>query len=176
MQSLLGVWVQPSVDVCVASADGGASEVVIASTSCCLRGSPAVERLLEGRFAMAFETVLTWVPAGGESGGTAADGVALLPAPDRAASIQAACSVHVWTEAVGPFVLTPRAVLRGAGDALLRSLTAAMLPFFLTRLTNDYARWATDAGHRAARLDAVEKRLRAALAPPPLEAPAPAKA
>ena len=113
------------------SGSGGSDRVRLVSTECDLRGSPAVEKLkINEVFALRFEAVLTWT-----AGGT----------------ISVRVSTEVWAEPVGPFTVVPRSVIGGAGDALLRALTAALLPSFLGKLGKDYERWSRDPGYRRER-------------------------
>lgn len=153
--SMLGIWLEPVVRVRVEGArskklgdgkgsdgtgKGGSSSssgicsndrVRLVSTACDLRGSPAVEKLkINEVFALRFEAVLTWT-----AGGT----------------ISARVSTEVWAEPVGPFKVVPRSAIAGAGDALLRALTAALLPSFLGKLGKDYERWSRDPGYRRER-------------------------
>ena len=147
--SMLGIWLEPVVSVRVEGASpskgkgakdssdsssvggSGSDRVRLVSTACDLRGSPAVERLrINEVFALRFEAVLTWTPGG---------------------TISARVSTEVWAEPVGPFTVVPRRVIAGAGDALLRTLTGALLPYFLKKLGNDYERWARDPGYRRER-------------------------
>ena len=155
--SMLGIWLEPVVSVRVEGAspkkpgdrkggDGGGGgggssgggggisstdRVRLVSTACDLRGSSAVEKLkINEVFALRFEAVLTWT-----AGGT----------------ISARVSTEVWAEPVGPFKVVPRSAIAGAGDALLRALTAALLPSFLGKLGKDYERWSRDPGYRRER-------------------------
>ena len=138
---ILGVWVEPTVDVVVAAPAPGDPDprVTITSVAARLKGSPSVEALrLADRFSLAFSAELTWQGAGGEGGG----GGPWLCASTR---------VTVWAEPLGPFALLPRGALVSAGDALLAGLSNALLPAFLRRLAADFEGWAGSAAVRAAR-------------------------
>ena len=139
---ILGVWVEPTVDVVVAAPAPGDPDprVTITSVAARLKGSPSVEALrLADRFSLAFTAELTWQGAGGEGGGGAG--------PWLCASTR----VTVWAEPLGPFALLPRGALVSAGDALLAGLSNALLPAFLRRLAADFEGWAGSAAVRAAR-------------------------
>lgn len=154
--AMLGIWLEPVVSVRVegaatttrtrkaeneegeetssfssSSSSSPSDRVRLVSTSCDLRGSPAVERLrINQVFALRFEAVLTWTPGG---------------------SITAKVRTEVWAEPVGPFKFVPRGIISSAGDALLRGLTGALLPSFLGKLGKDYELWARDPRYRRER-------------------------
>jgi len=137
---ILGVWVEPAVDVVVRTPSPGDRDprVVISSVGTSrLKGSPAVEALrLRDRFSLAFTAELAWEDS---------------PPGGRPSSISASTRVTVWAEPLGPFALLPRSALTTAGDALLAGLSSALLPTFLRRLAADYEEWAGSAAMRAAR-------------------------
>jgi hypothetical protein len=129
---LLGVWLEPTVDVTVEVATVGTKPAVrLRSDGYRLDGSEIVRRLgIDERSATAFDATLTWTPGG---------------------TIAADIDIRVWAEPVGPFKAVPRRALAAAGDALLAGLTSLLLPAFLGKLAADYSRWAADSAYRAAR-------------------------
>lgn len=129
---LLGVWLEPSVDVTVEAATVGSRPAVrLRSEGYRLDGSDIVRRLgIDERSAASFDATLTWTPGG---------------------TIVADIDVRVWAEPVGPFKAVPRRALAAAGDALVAGLASLLLPAFLSKLAADYGRWASDPMHRAAR-------------------------
>ena len=112
--------------------------VVLEAANCSVRGSELVESLrLDERFTMRFATTLTWAPVYGTPG-----------APGR---IVGAATLDVWSEIIPPFNLMPRPMLEASCNVVIAGLVNSLLPLFMRRLADDYAKWAASAEYRAQR-------------------------
>jgi hypothetical protein len=72
-------------------------------------------------------------------------------APVGQGQIMARLQMDVWSEVIPPFNLMPREVLQGGCNAVMSGLVQSLLPMFVKRLAQDYAKWATDAQYRKER-------------------------
>ncbi|PSC67368.1 hypothetical protein C2E20_8943 [Micractinium conductrix] len=169
--SLFDVWVEPEVVVHVSlgGGAGGPDSVVFESGECRLKGSELLQSLeLDKRFVLYFHTALTWQPSGGGGGGGGSssangghgsnggggNGGGAVAAAGQG-SINAMADVQVWSEVVGPFRVIPRPMLQATGNAVMGAMMKALLPVFLAKLGDDYARWSTNLSYRARRAATV---------------------
>lgn len=127
---LFSLWIEPTVDIVVSSADTQNPRVLLTSESCHIIGSDLIQRMqLDKRFILNFSTELTWK--------TAPNG-----------QITGNLELEVATEVIPPFQVLPRSVLEGTCNAVLRRLMKTLLPKFMQLLADDYTKWATDPSYR----------------------------
>lgn len=127
--------------------------VLLKAENCRIRGSELISRLkLDEKFVLKFQTELTWstnVPVTAESGDdSSTHNQDLEPGTG---TISASSKLDVWSEVVPPFNIMPRGALQASCNLVMRTLVGTLLPLFVHKLAEDYAKWAVDAEYRRVR-------------------------
>jgi Protein of unknown function (DUF1997) len=157
---LFSLWIEPTVDISVLSANSQNPRVLLTSESCHLIGSELIQKMqLDKRFVLNFSTELTWettsnTPKIESSNGSTSNGSTKPENSLPESQITGDLELEVFTEVIPPFQMLPRSVLEGTCNAVLRSLMKTLLPKFMQKLANDYEKWATDSEYRHGRAGA----------------------
>mmetsp|Transcript_25137 Transcript_25137/g.63764 ORF Transcript_25137/g.63764 Transcript_25137/m.63764 type:complete len:271 (-) Transcript_25137:153-965(-) len=150
--NILNVWLEPEVEVEVTTVAGPSPRVILQAENARIRGSEAIERLrIDQRFCMRFVTELQW--SGAPVVSSAASGASFEDEPlaSSPGDISGGAHLDVWCEVIPPFNLMPREVLQGTCNVVMQGLVSTLLPLFMSKLGEDYQRWAVDAAYRASR-------------------------
>jgi len=131
------IWVEPRLRVTVTQDLGDEDtlpSVTLSSDTAEVDGSDFV-RSLNSKFNIGWTTKLTWKAAPGSKGEISGD-----------------AKLNLDTEVIAPFSLMPRPAFNASVQAVLDSMLPPVLGIFMSRLGQDYTKWASDSDYRAARI------------------------
>eukprot|EP00210_Caulerpa_lentillifera_P000266 g259.t1 len=146
-------WIKPSVVAKVSQSD---KSVHIKTLEAEMNVSELIASLdLDQRWFMIFESTLTWDNDTGESDkqlrGLQRALVNGNGAPLRSGMIHGVSKVDVWSEMAPEFDFMNKQLLQNACNLALNTLMQSLLPIFMTQLSEDFTKWATDEDYRKER-------------------------
>lgn len=146
-------WIKPSV---VAKVSQTANSVHIKTKEAEMDVSELIASLdLDRRWFMIFESTLTWENSTEESDKSLrglqralvnGNGASL-----RSGMIHGTSRVDVWCEMAPEFDFMNKQLLQNACNLALNTLMQSLLPIFMTQLSEDFAKWASDDDYRKER-------------------------
>lgn len=146
-------WLQPNV---IAEVQVSNEHVHIVTKNCFMNVSELISSLnLDEKWYMFFQAWLTWEDDSSESDKQlrGLDRVSLISSDSRKryGVMHGKSRVDVWCESAPGMDFIPKEVLQNACNLAMDTLMRSLLPVFMSQLSTDYRKWATNQSYREER-------------------------